>query len=348
MTDPELEKEREYRIQERLGMICGAGEPTPEQQALAEAEADRAITALRQVRGRQLFPAKALFCVLLLLGAPALAQLHVRWTPPTNMPPGVIWEVWTSEGNQPLGRSGTSITNSFTIPTTPTNQTMVLVFGRADGFAWPAASTNWSPLWVTNTGNLLFSRTNLVTMTNLVTQTNLVTLTNFLTWTNLVYVTNYVTITNLPGTNLPPILPTIVNGTFTNGSVGWTATGIVDFPTAYSAARFNSGQRTPGGQISQKVVTEPGQVYTLGYAAGIIAYQKWPQAIQVIIQGGTNVPAVLTQAVTTLLPPPNFDLVYTNRTISFRADSPQTTIIFRDASTYTDSVDCFVDNVAFR
>jgi hypothetical protein len=41
MTDEELKIEMDYRIQERLGILCGAAEPTPEQLKLATAEADQ-------------------------------------------------------------------------------------------------------------------------------------------------------------------------------------------------------------------------------------------------------------------------------------------------------------------
>jgi hypothetical protein len=40
MTEAELATERLYRVTERLGLLVGASEPTPEQKALARAEAD--------------------------------------------------------------------------------------------------------------------------------------------------------------------------------------------------------------------------------------------------------------------------------------------------------------------
>lgn len=40
MTTEELKAERSYRIQERLGIMCGSGEPTMEQIEIAEREAD--------------------------------------------------------------------------------------------------------------------------------------------------------------------------------------------------------------------------------------------------------------------------------------------------------------------
>lgn len=47
LTSAELRKERQYRLDERLGMLCPPGEaPTPEQIAIAEQEADEAEESL--------------------------------------------------------------------------------------------------------------------------------------------------------------------------------------------------------------------------------------------------------------------------------------------------------------
>ncbi len=40
MSAQEIAQERAYRITERLGILCGKNEPTPEQRAIAKAEAD--------------------------------------------------------------------------------------------------------------------------------------------------------------------------------------------------------------------------------------------------------------------------------------------------------------------
>lgn len=48
MTDAELQAEWRYRYQERLGTLCGAGDPTPEQRALAVKEANAAIRQLSE------------------------------------------------------------------------------------------------------------------------------------------------------------------------------------------------------------------------------------------------------------------------------------------------------------
>jgi hypothetical protein len=40
LTDEDIEAERRYRIEERLGIMCGDGVPTDEQLAIAIQEAD--------------------------------------------------------------------------------------------------------------------------------------------------------------------------------------------------------------------------------------------------------------------------------------------------------------------
>jgi len=40
MTRKQIETEHAYRIQERLGILCGSNEPTPEQLTLATREAE--------------------------------------------------------------------------------------------------------------------------------------------------------------------------------------------------------------------------------------------------------------------------------------------------------------------
>jgi hypothetical protein len=47
-TKSELEAEHRYRVQERLGILCGSAEPTPEQLAIATMEADEWLFQARQ------------------------------------------------------------------------------------------------------------------------------------------------------------------------------------------------------------------------------------------------------------------------------------------------------------
>lgn len=47
MTAEELQEEWDYRYHERIGIMCGTAEPTPEQEQLARQEADATIQQLR-------------------------------------------------------------------------------------------------------------------------------------------------------------------------------------------------------------------------------------------------------------------------------------------------------------
>jgi hypothetical protein len=46
MTQEELHQEWSYRYHERLAMLCGTAEPTPEQDSIARAEANAAVEKL--------------------------------------------------------------------------------------------------------------------------------------------------------------------------------------------------------------------------------------------------------------------------------------------------------------
>lgn len=165
-----------------------------------------------------------------------------------------------------------------------------------------------------------------------------------------VTVTNLVTITNSASESQgPPPLPLVVNGQF-NGLAGWTTSGNLD-NGAGDVLRFNAGQREPNGVVIQAVQTTPGQAYRLEFQAGIVAYltrdsatdtyRRWPQEIGVEVRGLQ----MLTNRSITLTPPATNATTWSSHSIQFRAESGLTAITFRDASTATDSTDCFIDNV---
>ena len=47
LTDSELSQEWLYRYEERLGILCGTADPTPEQIKIAEDEADDCVRLLK-------------------------------------------------------------------------------------------------------------------------------------------------------------------------------------------------------------------------------------------------------------------------------------------------------------
>lgn len=48
MTGQFISDEWNYRVQERLGILCGTDEPTPEQREMAEKDANNAIRELKR------------------------------------------------------------------------------------------------------------------------------------------------------------------------------------------------------------------------------------------------------------------------------------------------------------
>ena len=55
MTEQELNDEWQYRYQERLGILCGAAIPTPEQRTIARNEANEAISKLKEPETQMTF-----------------------------------------------------------------------------------------------------------------------------------------------------------------------------------------------------------------------------------------------------------------------------------------------------
>ena len=148
---------------------------------------------------------------------------------------------------------------------------------------------------------------------------------------------------------------TLPAGAFTNGSfesdyAGWTATGNQRVETAGSfyaatdgvkAVAFNGGQKPPDGVLSQSFATTVGQAYTLTFDVGAVSLVNTrQQQLQVTVQGTTQ---LLSQSVTVAAP--GNGTRYVARSFAFVADSPTTTLTFRDTSTTTSSVDLMLDNV---
>lgn len=56
-TEEQIEEERRYRIEERLGIMCGEGIPTDEQLEVAVREADEWVASYLKLCGVQSFEA---------------------------------------------------------------------------------------------------------------------------------------------------------------------------------------------------------------------------------------------------------------------------------------------------
>jgi hypothetical protein len=252
--------------------------------------------------------------LLLLTILPATA-LEIIWTPPDTNTWIVPYRLWISDGTNEAPVAVSS-TNRLDFPSELNPELLVIIRQR--------------------------------TMTNWITRTNWVQLTNLVTVTQ----TNWVTATNSPPPQ--PIVELIVNGGFELNTNGWVFAGNVNTFTFASAdyapasgvraVAYNQGQKLPNGTVSQIIPTVAGRAYTVKFDAGLIAYKKIQQALNVSVQGGAT---LLNQTVS--LP----NVISTNATYQtvsfpFTADGPRATVTFRDSSAGTDAVDLLLDNVSVR
>ena len=141
-----------------------------------------------------------------------------------------------------------------------------------------------------------------------------------------------------------------INGSFESDYEGWTASGNLGVaqggsypPTdGVKLLIFNAGEATPNGIISQAFATIPGQVYTLAFDVGVIAFNNSEVELQATIQGASM---HVSQAVP-LFGIGNGVTIWQEESDIFVADSTTTTLIFQDISPGTASgLDLLLDNV---
>ena len=140
------------------------------------------------------------------------------------------------------------------------------------------------------------------------------------------------------------------NLSFESGYAGWNVTGnqgVVASGSPYAASDgsklvvFNWGQTLPNGTLAQSFTTVAGRTYRLVFSAGIIAYNRDEQRLQISVQGnGTLLAHTLSffgdaTGVTRLSP----------HRFSFTADSANTTLTFRDVSPATHNLDLLLDGI---
>ena len=149
----------------------------------------------------------------------------------------------------------------------------------------------------------------------------------------------------------------IVNGDFSAGLTGWTASGnVFSIPeVAYAfccstanaqvgvnVAGFGSGDGPDDGILSQGFATTSGQAYTLSFKYGAIVGNN-PQSILVTLNGTTlNLSIPIIDSTSTN----DFNTVFSTYTFGFVADAANTTLSFADTSTITGSVDAVLTDVS--
>ncbi len=140
-----------------------------------------------------------------------------------------------------------------------------------------------------------------------------------------------------------------VNGSFEAGLSGWTTTGNMAIPTGGSYApthgskllAFNYGQAAPNGILSQTFATTPGLTYQLAFDMGVLAFNDSPQTLQVQVTGGSTL--VSQSYVTRRIN--GVKVRWDSKSLLFTADSNSSTLVFRDLSSVTDSLDLTLDNI---
>jgi CSLREA domain-containing protein len=140
------------------------------------------------------------------------------------------------------------------------------------------------------------------------------------------------------------------NGSFESDFQGWTVSENVWIQASrpYYAtdgiklAAFNGGNTTPNASLSQSFTTTPGQRYFLSFDMGVLSFNTSPQKIEVEVAGS---PSLLLQTflITGIA---DGKCHWVTQNLAFTADSPRTTLTFRDRSfPATSSIDLLLDHV---
>ncbi|MHC1763795.1 MAG: immunoglobulin domain-containing protein [Verrucomicrobiia bacterium] len=147
----------------------------------------------------------------------------------------------------------------------------------------------------------------------------------------------------------PVTLNGFLNGSFESGYTSWTSSGnqMLTSSQWYPGAEgnyvvaFNAGDKTPNAALSQTFATTPGQNYTLSCKVGVLAYNYNEQRMQITLQGtGT-----LLSRTVSVWGAGGGSTRWASQSFTFVADSPSTTLTFRDVSPSTASLDLILDKV---
>ncbi|MEO8613749.1 MAG: SUMF1/EgtB/PvdO family nonheme iron enzyme [Luteolibacter sp.] len=160
--------------------------------------------------------------------------------------------------------------------------------------------------------------------------------------------------TDLGGSSIsePAVLTVIravaVGEGFENGLAGWSPTGSVRAISApvyqptegRSVLNFNAGNALPNGVVSRTFDTEPGTGYLLSFDMGVLSYVRATQRLQVDVSGNT----MLSSLLFSIEGNGGGKVQWKSKGLCFTADSARTTVVLRDASPTSYSIDLLVDN----
>jgi lysophospholipase L1-like esterase len=153
-----------------------------------------------------------------------------------------------------------------------------------------------------------------------------------------------------PGSTIAYSSFTLANGSFEDGGTAWTMTGnhiVYDTNPPYVASDgirmlvLNGGQTPPNGVASQSFPTVPGQFYRLEFDLGILALNFNEQRLGVEVAGSTS----LVSKIEAVFGNGLGNSVWESRSHTFTANSPTTTLTFRDLSPTSQNLDLLIDHV---
>ncbi|MEP6600974.1 MAG: PQQ-dependent sugar dehydrogenase [Nitrospirota bacterium] len=144
----------------------------------------------------------------------------------------------------------------------------------------------------------------------------------------------------------------LTNGSFESDFTGWTVTGnaFIESTEPYTPTdgvklvSLNGNSTSdvpPTGVLSQTFATTPGTTYTLAFDMGVIGTNPVQQRLDVTVTGtGTLLSQIVTKSSNG-----TFTSQWTANSYTFVANSPTTTLTFRDISLITQGIDELLDNV---
>jgi hypothetical protein len=138
----------------------------------------------------------------------------------------------------------------------------------------------------------------------------------------------------------------VTNGSFESDLTSWTATGNVDaFITpatdGVKVARFNTGQTTPNGTLSQTINTTVGTTYTLSFDIG--AFSKLNKSTQTLYVTVRGIKTLINQSVQKSAN--GNGTSWSPKSYTFIADKNQCILKISDKSANTMNVDLYLDNI---
>jgi hypothetical protein len=136
------------------------------------------------------------------------------------------------------------------------------------------------------------------------------------------------------------------NGSFEEDFSGWSRSGNVrpyevdPTPAGRKVAQFSAENQPNNGVLSQTFNTIPGTTYQLAFEMGVLSYNLNPQKLRTTLRGQTTLLSNEFSMTGT-----GDGIVWSSRSLDFTADSAQTTLEFRDVSSFTMNVDLLLDHV---